>query len=565
MTHKLPQIFFICQLLVLTSGDLSGPRAESLSGGRHGPSGPGVTHGKCEPITIPLCANIEYNQTIVPNLLGHTKQDHAAMEVHQFFPLVKVQCSPHLQIFLCAVYAPVCTILEYPLPPCRSLCLAAQDGCEELMNKFGFNWPPKLNCNNFPDPSADQLCVGEDRGSVTGVTNINPDRLPSKRPHHMYTTTTPTPGEGMSFICPAPLSVDADYEYKLEIGGDTVPNCGAPCSEKIFFPQEQIQFSRYWVGIWAAICVLSTFFTLFSFLIDITRFQYPERPIIYLTLCYACVGVGYLVGFALGDSVSCRTASSHSHVIPEKTISQGGMQDWRCTLIFMVIYFFFMSASVWWVILTICWFLSASLKWGQEAIDVQSQWFHFVAWGLPAISTIVILVLKSVEGDIMTGTCFVGLWDMGNLRAFVLAPLASYLILGCIFLVLGLFSLIKIRTVMKQDGSKTDKLEKLILRIGAFSVLFIVPQSIIIACLAYEQHYFPAWMVQWQRFLCQDPDIRKKWHIPCPDRESLSHEVSPPDFTVFMIKYLMILVLGICSGFWFWTEKTLQTWNKFFR
>ena len=154
---------------------------------------------------------------------------------------------------------------------------------------------------------------------------------------------------------------------------------------------------------------------------------------------------------------------------------------------------------------------------------------------------------------------------MGNLRAFVLAPLASYLILGCIFLVLGLFSLIKIRTVMKQDGSKTDKLEKLILRIGAFSVLFIVPQSIIIACLAYEQHYFPAWMVQWQRFLCQDPEIRKKWHIPCPDRESLSQDVSPPDFTVFMIKYLMILVLGICSGFWFWTEKTLQTWSKFFR
>ena len=30
----------------------------------------------------------------------------------------------------------------------------------------------------------------------------------------------------------------------------------------------------------------------------------------------------------------------------------------------------------------------------------------------------------------------------------------------------GLFSLIKIRTVMKQDGGKTEKLEKLIMRIG---------------------------------------------------------------------------------------------------
>ena len=28
--------------------------------------------------------------------------------------------------------------------PFRSLCLAAQNGCEELMNKFGFQWPPNL-------------------------------------------------------------------------------------------------------------------------------------------------------------------------------------------------------------------------------------------------------------------------------------------------------------------------------------------------------------------------------------------------------------------------------------
>ena len=41
------------------------------------------------------------------------------MEARAFFPLVKVQCSKHLHIFLCTVYAPVCTILDEPLPPCR--------------------------------------------------------------------------------------------------------------------------------------------------------------------------------------------------------------------------------------------------------------------------------------------------------------------------------------------------------------------------------------------------------------------------------------------------------------
>lgn len=38
-------------------------------------------HGRCEPINIPLCKDIQYNQTIMPNLLTHTKQEDAGMEV----------------------------------------------------------------------------------------------------------------------------------------------------------------------------------------------------------------------------------------------------------------------------------------------------------------------------------------------------------------------------------------------------------------------------------------------------------------------------------------------------
>lgn len=38
-------------------------------------------HGKCEPINIPLCNDIQYNETIMPNLLKHTKQEDAGMEV----------------------------------------------------------------------------------------------------------------------------------------------------------------------------------------------------------------------------------------------------------------------------------------------------------------------------------------------------------------------------------------------------------------------------------------------------------------------------------------------------
>jgi len=51
------------------------------------------SHGRCEPISIPLCKDIQYNMTIMPNLLNHQKQDDAGLEVHQFYPLVKVMAN----------------------------------------------------------------------------------------------------------------------------------------------------------------------------------------------------------------------------------------------------------------------------------------------------------------------------------------------------------------------------------------------------------------------------------------------------------------------------------------
>ena len=130
-----------------------------------------VTHGKCEKITVPLCKDIQYNLTIMPNLLNHQEQDSAGLEVHQFFPLVKVKCSRQLKFFLCSMYVPVCTVLDKAIPPCRHMCHEARTGCEGLMNKFGFEWPESLKCENFPETG---LCVGENTTDHSGSTKSPP-------------------------------------------------------------------------------------------------------------------------------------------------------------------------------------------------------------------------------------------------------------------------------------------------------------------------------------------------------------------------------------------------------
>lgn len=43
-----------------------------------------------------------------------------------------------------------------------------------------------------------------------------------------------------------------------------------------------------------------------TFLIDPSRFRYPERAIVFLAICYLVVGIAFVAGLGAGDSVACR-------------------------------------------------------------------------------------------------------------------------------------------------------------------------------------------------------------------------------------------------------------------
>lgn len=91
-----------------------------------------------------------------------------------------------------------------------------------------------------------------------------------------------------------------------------------------------------------------------------------------------------------------------------------------------------------------------------------------------------------MDGDILSGICFIGIFDVDVLRGFVLVLLVVYLLLGIFFLLVGFVLFFKIRIIMKSDGIKIDKLEKLMVRIGIFLVLYIVLVIIVIVCYFYE-------------------------------------------------------------------------------
>ncbi|XP_077473547.1 secreted frizzled-related protein 3 isoform X1 [Stigmatopora argus] len=114
------------------------------------PAGAGAA--ACEPVRIPLCRSMPWNMTKMPNHLHHSTQDNAVLAIEQFEGLLGTGCSADLLFFLCAMYAPICTIdfQHEPIKPCKAVCERAKRGCEPVMRRYNHSWPDSLHCGELP-------------------------------------------------------------------------------------------------------------------------------------------------------------------------------------------------------------------------------------------------------------------------------------------------------------------------------------------------------------------------------------------------------------------------------
>ncbi len=506
---------------------------------------------KCEPLTIDLCKGIGYNMTTMPNHMGHDTQWEAGQKIVEFKPLMEVGCAPHVQLFICSAFAPICnTDVDYPVYACRSMCEQSKRGCVDLLKKFGYGWPEKFKCSGFPVEKPGTICIHSPKTSVKKPKPTKDGENPSVK---SGTLTTPQPGHDNtkktldSQGATVNTSRNPQHEIRKCINTkkfvyvEQKDVCAARCGEDVLFKKTNKQFSDVWLLIWSTICFVSTLVTVLTYLIDRTRFKYPERPIIYLAFCYSLISIAYLIRLiAKPEGISC--SGDGDYLIID------GLNTAGCSIVFILLYFFGMASSLWWVVLTLTWFLSAALKWSQEAIAHKSTYFHAVAWVIPAIQTIVALSTRKVDADELTGLCYVGNQNVENLAGFVLAPLCIYLVIGTTFLLAGFISLFRIRSVLKDRDTNTRKLEKLMVRIGVFSVMYTLPATTVIACFVYEYSNMESWQREVKRNCVNVPT----------DECNLA---SRPKEEIYMVRHFMILVVGITSGMWVWSSKTCQSWQ----
>lgn len=513
---------------------------------------------KCEELTIPMCKGLGYNITYMPNKFHQETQKEAAMEVHQFWPLVQIECSPVLKFFLCSLYGPVCDEgYGKELLPCRSICEQAKKGCLDLMKNYGFKWPQKMECDKWPTKEDDPLCMAPEYPLPTGRPK-DLSKLPSIPSLTYRNSSEPIPHGKISTRHPHATTISVPYstaklkpcqcscqnpfvivDHTLERSVAGVRNCALPCNSS-YFSKEQKTFATTWVTLWSTLCFVSTFLTLATFFVDTARFGYPERPVIFLSGCYLMLSFGYILRLIAGeDAVIC---DDHDLIRSETTGPA------LCTIVFLLTYFGGMASALWWVILAFTWFLAAGMKWSNESISNVSQYFHIVAWLIPSVQTIAVLAMSTIDGDPLSGICYVGNQNTDSLIVFVIVPLGIYLTIGTSFLLAGFVSLFRIRKVMRHGGKSTNKLEKLMVRIGVFSVLYTVPATVTIGCYFYEMVNRDDWV---ESLVCRE----------CRPEGKLKEA----KFSAFMVKYFMSLVVGISTGFWIWSMKTLDSWGNLFR
>ncbi len=121
------------------------------------------------------------------------------------------------------------------------------------------------------------------------------------------------------------------------------------------------------------------------------------------------------------------------------------------------------------------------------------------------------------------------------MTSFVLVPQTVLLVLGVSFIVAGFAAMCSVRKTLQTQGRNIAKLEKLMVKIGIFSVLYLIPTICLIGCNGY--HVIVLWHWKDMSSICKLGPHSVPDSI-CPLKASL------PRVEVYMLKIFMSLIIG---------------------
>lgn len=288
--------------------------------------------------------------------------------------------------------------------------------------------------------------------------------------------------------------------------------------------------------------------------------RYPSVILFYMNTCFCAASMGFLIQFA--DGARNRTVCREDDTM--RLQEPGENDSFLCILTFVLVYYFSLVGTLWFVILAFSWSICfKSLGSTRDNFAGKVVYFHAIAWLIPLTLAIGTLAMKQVDANSLSGICFVG-YKNPNMRAiFLLVPLGLDLLIGGSFLTQGLATLCKLRRANPNFLSHraAHKIKETIMRVGVFSFISFLTVFTTFACHVYEYHNQKIWEESYRDFVrCIAEKVARgqTWKATC----SVG---TRPDLSIIELELASLFGTGIAMSSWTWTSNTLQTWQKLWR
>lgn len=297
--------------------------------------------------------------------------------------------------------------------------------------------------------------------------------------------------------------------------------CARQCGMDALFTSQQKHFTRAWILYLSAICFILTLFSLVTFWAEPMRFGYPERPVLFLALCYNLLSMCYLERIIFHNSIK-------ESIYDETNVC---VTSAPCLASYITTSYLTLSAATWWLIFSLCWYLSTKKQWSSEALEKKSGLFHVLAWVPPLAPPIGALLWGAVTPQELTGMC--------TAYGFVEIPTIILLLAGAILSISASKSLRGLSRSVNDD-SFIRRLLQVRIRIILFSCVFFIPAFLAII-LAFFEKTDTLVRPCTTKDNCEMPDK----HTPLPT----------------VIRLFFMLAGGSLAGMWVWSKKTCESYR----
>ncbi|CAI9739644.1 smoothened homolog [Octopus vulgaris] len=494
----------------------------------------------CEPLKSNVCLGAQVDFTHTSTIfLRNGDNDSSTVtqeEIQQKLQLWKGlqnfhKCWSVVQHLLCSVYVPKCdpntSKVEYPS---REWCQSAEKQCR-IVETFNKNqgWPSFLRCqaNHFKESCKN-----------TGYQKVT------------FNSTG---------VCSWPL---INTNNSATWYGD-IEGCGLQCKNPLYTDRQHNQVHVF-IAVLGTLSLLSSLFTVLTFLIDWKNAsRYPALILFFINICFVMGSIGWLAQFAgnAREDIVCNADKTVRIGEPQP----GSGESASCSIIFLLIYYFTMAGVVWFVMLSYAWHTTfKALGTPRDILSGKTAYFHIISWCVPLVLSITCLASSEIDGDYISGICFVGYVNRGVRAGFVLVPIAIVLILGLNFMVRSLCTLISVKKETPDFiGDKaTAKIQETIIRIGMFSGL-----AVLFVCVTFAVHtYIFVWEEDWRKNL--------KNYVMCKVEATVTNMTTSVCDSLFENKLSLVATeihifsffgAGIVMSSWSWNKASLSAWERFLR